>query len=209
MRQLLLDLRRVDPEEHSLKLREHLGSPAVEQVVVIRAHRPLDEVLAQLGEGWVHYPLVEGPSAFYQAVCTPGHSSAGLDPYRREHRQLLELYPRMVASALDGHADPEPFTQLLESHLRREEEHLFGRVEEWTGEPRLARELGYDHQGLRAGLLKLPDYLERVAAGDTTKKMRDAFEIEFFHLFEHHYEREERGLYPLLERLAAARGYEF
>ncbi len=209
MRQLLLDLRKTDSGEHWSKLSQCLFDSDESRVIVVRSRVPLSAPLAKLSQEWRSYPLVDGPSAFYVALCPRGEAPPVLDSYRDEHRRLIELYPAMVRSALEGRVGTEEFVQLMSSHLNREEEELFALVERWTGEPRLARELGYDHQGLRAGLAKLPDFVERVARGETTKKARDAFEIEFFHLFEHHYEREELSLYPLLERLAWARGHEF
>ncbi len=195
-----LDLRRVPAEEAAGRLDEAWSR--LQTPLLVRSFRPLPPTPT----GLVAWPLVDGPSAFFSVYSQPRPQSQALDRLRQDHLELARLYHSSVKQALAGEEltlKPQ-FQHLLIDHLKFEEDHLFGLFSEVVDDERLVRELGYEHQGIRQGLEAYPDFLDRVLGG-CTKKERDSFEIDFFHLIEHHVEREEKALYPLLETLVPER----
>ncbi|MEW6283600.1 MAG: hemerythrin domain-containing protein [Candidatus Eremiobacterota bacterium] len=150
------------------------------------------------------WPLIDGPSAWYFLVHPPVEASPLLDPLRQQHQRLFRLYRQAVAAALEG-GPCEPlgaaFLDLLERHTTAEEKQLYPLYERSLRESRLIRELGWENLGLRRQAPDFGPFLLRVKAGETTRRDRDGFEIDFFHLLEHHVEREEKALFPALERL--------
>jgi hemerythrin-like domain-containing protein len=159
--------------------------------------------------GWLGLDAVKGPSAYRRVwvradVPANGLLKAAID----EHRQIHRDYRETVRLAREG----EPaalelgrrLAAALSNHMAWEEAELYPRLSEFLGEARFVRELGYEHQGLRAALARWPDFLAETHAGNSTRKQIDRFELDLLHLFEHHIEREEEAAYPILERLAIA-----
>lgn len=202
-----LDLRRKPPEEARRQLREQAAVLPAPASLLVRSFAPLRELVAELEGSWTCWPLVDGPSAYFYLLSHPRPAEPALDGLRQQHQEFERLYHAMVATAVER-ADStdlyQRFVSGLEQHLELEERVLFPLFAEVTGDSRTIRELGYEHQGIRRGLERLPGFLERVVAG-ASKKERDAFEIDFFHLIEHHVEREEAALYPVLEALSGER----
>ncbi|MGE0487841.1 MAG: hemerythrin domain-containing protein [Vulcanimicrobiota bacterium] len=202
-----LDLRRQPPDEARRQLRHQAAALPGQASLLVRSFAPLRELVAQLEGSWTCWPLVDGPSAYFYLLSHPRQAEPALDGLREQHLEFERLYHSMVSLAVEKSTDVgvrDRFTSLLEDHLQIEERLLFPLFEEVTGDTRTTRELSYEHQGIRRGLGRLPGFLEKVVAG-ASKKERDAFEIDFFHLIEHHVEREEKALYPVLETLGAER----
>lgn len=199
----ILDLRRRPPDEVAHQLARALERLGDQETLVVQSFSPLLPLLEPPWKGW---PLVDGPSAFYCLIGRERPLAPLLDPVRARHQRLLELYPRMIQTTAEKGEIAiqlrDTFVGLVERQLQDDEEFLLPLVTEVTGEPRLARELGYEQRGIREGLQRLDGFLERVSAG-LPKKEIDRFEIDFFHLIEHHLERQAEGLLPILELVAA------
>lgn len=174
-----LDLRQVGPDA----LEDGLRSLGANQARVVQSRQPLSL------DGFTAWPLVPGPSAFYYLVHAPRPAApAVLDIVRRQHQEIIRLYRA---------ADGPGLESFLLRHMETEEEALYPLYARLV-EERQIRELGYEHLGLRRGL---PEWRELLLRSDVTKRERDAMDIRFFHLFEHHMEREEESLLPVLELL--------
>ncbi len=182
-----LDLRAPGPN-----LTEGLSELRAHQARVLKSRHPLRAEL----EGFTAWPLVPGPSAYYYLVHTPlPQAEPVLEVVREQHCEIVALYREAMALGSDGAA----FEQLLSRHMDTEERTLYPLYQKILQEERLIRELGYEHLGLRRGLPEFRPFLQKMAAGETTKRDKDGFDIRFFHLFEHHMEREEESLLPVLE----------
>lgn len=172
-----LDLRRLGPQA----LPEGLNCLGADQARVVQSRQPLSL------DGFTAWPLVPGPSAFFYLVHRPRPAPAAvLDIVRRQHQEIVRLYRASDGPGLES---------FLLRHMETEEERLYPLYARLV-EERQIRELGYEHLGLRRGL---PEWREFLRAPDSTKRQRDAMDIKFFHLFEHHMEREEESLLPVLE----------
>jgi len=157
--------------------------------------------------GLVIYPLVDGPSAWFYGVHQPGWDvPVRYDHLRQEHARVDPLYRGAVKAAQNGEAErarelARELTELLEGHMRYEETELFPQAAGVLDpQGRILRELGYEHQGVRAGLAKLAPTLERILRGEAANKEVEKLELDLLHMFEHHQEREEEALFPWLER---------
>lgn len=182
-----LDLRHPGPS-----LTQGLTELGAHQARVLKSRQPLRAEL----EGFTAWPLVPGPSAYYYLVHAPRPPAEPvLEVVREQHRQIVALYREAMALGSNGAA----FEQLLSRHMDTEERTLYPLYQQILQEERLIRELGYEHLGLRRGLPEFRPFLEKMAAGETSKRDKDGFDIRFFHLFEHHMEREEESLLPVLE----------
>lgn len=154
------------------------------------------------------YPLVDGPSAWIFGVHQPGWDvPARYDFLREEHARVDPLYRGAVKAAQAGDALRArelagELTELLETHMAFEERELWpAAAAALDPAGRILRELGYEHQGVRAGLARLAPTLEDILAGRVGNKVVEKLELDLLHMFEHHQEREEEALFPWLERV--------
>lgn len=140
---------------------------------------------------------------------TPEKAGTDLENRRQEHAEWLQLFARLKNEALQG-LDTQPTVQALlqsiEAHLQWEEAVLFPRIDQFLGTNRVTRELSYEHQGIRRWLPQLPEVLDGLKpfsswTEDTRRKAWEKLSLDLIHLLEHHIEHEERGPYPLYERL--------
>jgi len=131
---------------------------------------------------------------------------------REEHSELLEtllahqeaLVRGDLASARDLAGE---LHEALEAHARHEEERLLPVLEKgggWSriGEPRFYRD---EHEKLRAMAAEIIEATAALDRDDPAVHREIALLIDREHgfrtLMEHHHEREERGLFPDIERL--------
>ena len=168
-------------------------------------------------ESWnqgTHLCLIDGPSLFVRIYLTPETAGADLENRRQEHAEWLKQFALLKNEALQG-LDTQPKVQALlhsiEAHMQWEEAVLFPRLDQFLSTTRVTRELAYEHQGIRRWLPQLPDVLDGLKPVSTwTEDMRrkawEKFSLDLIHLLEHHIEHEERGPYPLYERLQAKEG---
>lgn len=196
-----LDLRRLPPERVAAGLVEWQQQGPLP--VLVMTNCPLRRMLP---EGFCWWPLVDGPSAYFFLGHRVEPRQPLLEPMRRQHKRLDGLYRQAVNQARNGQAEcvrvGADFCRLLRRHLDFEEGHLYPLYLATVGEQRSLRELGYEHRGIREGLERFEPFLAEVLDGRLTSKQIDAYDIDFFHLLEHHVKREEDGLYPVLEALA-------
>lgn len=189
-----LDLPR-DPSAAREALEQRLASLRDDEAVLVRArHDPRPLV------GFQAWPVVDGPAAWHLLVHRE-RPAPPPDPEAAAAREGWAAVFRLYREAM-GRGDGGPaFARALEAELRREEERLFPRWRAATGDERAPRELGYEIAGIRKGLLRLDEILQGVREGTLTKRERDRYDIDFFHLVEHHVERLERSLLPVLDLL--------
>lgn len=149
--------------------------------------------------------VVPGPSAYYYCSTLKKAETFHLKPLYEQQQKILQLYKRCI------HLDPmdsqerlnigQQFVTELKGHLLFKENLLWPVWREGTQEERVLRELGYEHQGLHKGLKTFMDFVHQIVQEKVSKREKDHYDIEFFHLFEHHMEREQEGFYPCLEWL--------
>lgn len=89
------------------------------------------------------------------------------------------------------------YRKLLLSHIEKQEKKTFPDLKREFPIDRPLRELGYEHRGLERGLEQLPPILQRARDGQLSKKEREQVDLDFFHLLEHHVERERDALSPI------------
>jgi quercetin dioxygenase-like cupin family protein len=143
--------------------------------------------------------LMAGPEAVATVPGVKRH--AALIPFSHDHHHALVEARRLREAAVSG-PDPEAavaaflgfFAAVNVPHFREEEETLFPLVAGFDDARPLIVEALLDHQRLHALVAELPRSL------DVRASMREIGE-----LLEAHVRREERELFPLIERLAAGR----
>ena len=200
-----LDLGRDNAESAHPILAEALAALLDQQGCLLHKFRNPDQLKLQQ-PGWLSFDPVKGPAA-YRRVWIP----QALRTHKRFstacsfHEEFHEGYRQSVKLALAG--DEQGLEQgahlgrALEAHMAWEEATVYPELTAFLGEDRVARELGYEHQGLRAALRRWPDFLECCKSGNSTRKQVESFELDLLHLFEHHVEREEDAVYPIVDRL--------
>lgn len=191
-----LDLPR-EPAEAAAILEARLATLGADEAALVRWRRDLRELL---GEGWQGWPAVDGPAAWYFLV----HRSrprpaphAEVAAARAGWRDAFRRYREAMAAGEGGAA----FERAVRDELEREEQTLFPLWRELTGDERAPRELAYEIVGIRKGLERLDEVLEGVRTGRATRRERERYDIDFFHLVEHHVERLERSVFPVLDLL--------
>ena len=85
-------------------------------------------------------------------------------------------------------------TQLL-AYFEKQEP-LYQKLESLPFVDRAVRELRYEQQGLKRGLAELATALNQARSGCFDKGTRDRIDLDFYHLLEHHIEREQEAIIP-------------
>jgi hypothetical protein len=159
-----------------------------------------------LGAVW---KLIDGPS-IHQTVFT--HNllpEPRLREQRKAHQRWLESFAELREAALKGREVTQRAETLVADILaqqRWEEQTVYPVVASFLGDGRAVRELGYEHLGLQRLLPSLLPCLQELqpGAGAEPEQRRrwERFRLDVVHLLEHHVEHEEKGVFPLYERLA-------
>ena len=126
-----------------------------------------------------------------------GNQLAGL---RRENQRWLDDFRQLRHLALEEGAWSEPADRLTEGillRLRWEEGEIHRALDKFFPTNRPTREMFYEHEGIRRFLPGLKEAL----ASPRGSALWERFSLNLIHLLEHHIEHEERGLYPVYERL--------
>jgi hemerythrin-like domain-containing protein len=191
-----IDLRRLPTVEAKAKLSQALSeSPGPWLVKSSRAWEDPSGLVV---------PLVVGPSAFYW-VCLaaqPGSATEQQSQLAAEYTHLLQSYGEIIRLAVAR--DPSAkrlalvYERDLRGHIRRDETVLFPAIDQFLDDNRFTREMNYDHRGILAGLATFEATLDRCLNGTATRKELDKQELDLQHMLEHHLEREEQGVLPLL-----------
>ncbi len=90
----------------------------------------------------------------------------------------------------------ENYLELLDRHIESQDRGLYLQIARLAPLERALRELGYEHKGLKQGASALPQAIEKHRAGRLEKKARERLDLDFYHLLEHHLERERLALIP-------------
>lgn len=125
------------------------------------------------------------------------------EDFEEECRRLLSDYKPLFEGNLPIDECPafNRYKKLLTSHIRNQEKETFPWLTERLPVTRAVRELGYEHLGLERGLKTLEDALKKSRAGALAKADRDRLDLDFYHLLEHHIERERDEIAPLIDFL--------
>jgi hemerythrin-like domain-containing protein len=157
--------------------------------------------------------LIEGPSLYLRIYVPPGVEPEALEQRRTEHLAWLEQFALLRQEALQGLDTvqrQERLTRSMKEHMDWEEREMFPELDRFLETTRLTRELGYEHQGIRRWLPQLQDLLKGLHPSSPwsealKRKNWEKYALDLIHLVEHHIEHEERGAYPLYERLRQGR----
>lgn len=125
-----------------------------------------------------------------------------LDHLRKENAEWLAAFRELRQQALADrpwHEQAEQLQTSIQRRLRWEEAEIFPALDKFLLSNRPTREMFYEHEGIRR---YLPGLVEALAypRGD---RGWEKFSLDLIHLIEHHIEHEERGLYPVYERLVS------
>lgn len=127
-------------------------------------------------------------------------TAQSLTALRRENAGWLESFAELRSRALAGQEWRADAGQLRETILRRlnwEEREIYPALDKFLLSNRPTREMFYEHEGIRR---YLPELEEALASPERDRRW-ELFSLNLIHLLEHHIEHEERGLYPVYERL--------
>ena len=119
---------------------------------------------------------------------------------QQEQETLLNSYPELFRRAgpvLEDQLWLE-YRETLLKHVEREEKQLFPPACKVLPVERSLKELQYEHQGLKRGLSRMPEVLDAARSGVLSSREREKFDLDYYHLLEHHTEREALAVYPLL-----------
>ena len=144
--------------------------------------------------------LIDGPSMFMRAYFTAPKTGSRLAKLREENQSWLDAFRDLRCLALDGAPWAERAAQLQLSILERlgwEETEIHPPLDKFFPTNRPTREMFYEHEGIRRFL----PGLEEALASPRWSALWERFSLDLIHLLEHHIEHEERGLYPVYERL--------
>lgn len=111
-----------------------------------------------------------------------------------EQSFLLGYYSELFQTL--SPAAEKVYAQRLHHHFERQEAALYPQMETLPFVDRAVRELRYEHQGLKKGLEGLGQTLEEARSRGLAKASKERLDLDFFHLLEHHLEREKEAIYP-------------
>lgn len=183
----LLDLREEALETLPERVKEAWAAPGC----LILSRRP--------SKNWVEslefaHPLRLSSAPLYELILWLEPSQLGALPeeVRVDQRELLDGYHRLFREE----GDLEAYLSRLTEHIRSQEKELFPSVAALAPVERALRELSYEHRGLEKGALRLREAVAQHRRGELEKKDKDRLDLDFYHLLEHHIERERDALYP-------------
>lgn len=137
---------------------------------------------------------------FMRLYFTQEREGTELAALRQENAGWLKSFRQLRALALAGlswQPQAEQLQQAISDRLRWEETEIYPVLDKFLLSNRPTREMFYEHEGIRRYLPQLGEALA-YPQGD---RGWEKFSLNLIHLVEHHIEHEERGLYPVYERL--------
>lgn len=152
---------------------------------------------------WTPLLLTTAPQHEQIAWMRPELEVSIAHPFQEECRRLLDDYEALFDGTLPPGECPHfaKYRELLMSHIRRQEQSTFPNLLRQLPLQRALRELGYEHQGLERGLKSLEHALEKSRNGTLNKAEKERIDLDFYHLLEHHIERERDALSPIVDFL--------
>ncbi len=173
------------------------------QTLLTVSHRPHKKWTATLSFA---QPLVFSSSALYELIFwvpknfdlnLPSEIASEQQRLLDEYRTIFELEEvALRKKALSRYKD------LVLRHITRDESEFYPALLERLPVERALRELSYEHRGLEKGLNELATSLDHAQGDTVTNKERERLDLNFYHLLEHHLERERDALYPAWKILA-------
>ena len=166
------------------------------------ARRPRKNWFSELSK---YHALVMASSAEFEQILWI-HPSASLTvpaEVQKEHEYLLGTYKELFfgEAPLDSCPHWNRYKTTLLQHIASEEQTHFPELIRALPLERAIRELGYEHQGLKRGLERLPAIAKAARSGDLSSKERELFDLDYYHLLEHHLERERTAIWPAISFL--------
>ena len=140
-------------------------------------------------------------SQFEQILWLPESISPRVapDPETEACRLLQDYRPLFEGSEpIDECARWSEYRSLVLTHIQRQENEEFPQLLTSLPAERPVRELGYEHRGLEKGLENLAKAISLSRSGELTNKERDKIDLDYYHLLEHHLEREQEAIYPAI-----------
>lgn len=189
------------PETHDLRADQPDG--LLESIAALWNEQPqgLLTVSRRPSKRWTEaadfaHPLVLSSAALFELVLWIPKASVKPIPQelQAELLSLLSDYKEFFASP-ERDAGTH-YLQKLELHVHSQEETLYSTMARFPHLDRAIRELRYEHQGIVRGLAGLRLAQEAALAESLEKRDKDRLDLDFFHLLEHHLEREIEALYP-------------
>ena len=185
----LLDLRD-QPSESLPVLLEHAWNEATGPMLTV-CRRP--------AKGWTRKltfarPLVLSSAPLYELILWVDSECELTVPgeVEEDQEELLSGYHRLFSEQ----GDLAAYLQRLHRHIQEQEAGIYLQLLSLAPIDRATRELSYEHRGLEQGAEKLAQALRACHQGSLAKKDKERLDLDFFHLLEHHLERERDALFP-------------
>lgn len=155
------------------------------------SHRPSKRWVQQLDFA---HPLRLSSAPLYELILwVPTDTELRLpNSVEQEQKELLEGYKQLF----EKNADEQRYLELLGNHVRSQEEDFYPLFAQLIPAERALRELCYEHRGLEKEGLKLSATLAHHRSNSLSRQARERLDLDFFHLLEHHLERERDALFP-------------
>ena len=184
----LTDLREADLETLPTRVRrewEEHGSG-----LLTLSRRPSKRWTASLDFA---HPLILSSAPLYELILWLDDNQVELPQEDHDEQHfLLEGYRQLFA----GELEVDEYVAQLHQHIARQESELFPHLVSLAPVERATREMGYEHRGLEKEAKKLAVAVAGFLAGKFEKADRDRLDLDFYHLLEHHVERERDALIP-------------
>lgn len=183
----LIDLRQEQIETLPERVRALWSPPAM----LVLSRRPSNRWMKGLDFA---VPLRLSSAPLYELVLwiESGRPAELPQDIRQEHEELLRGYHRLFREQ----EDLEAYLALLDRHIREQESRVYPAIAAAAPLERALRELSYEHRGLEKGAARLREAVARHRQGQLDKKDKDRLDLDFYHLLEHHIERERDALLP-------------
>ena len=195
---LQVDLLKEPPERLPELLNETLNKTE-HSAVLWTARRPRKRWYTGLSD-WQALLLSSAPQYELILWLAPNISIQLPEELRQESDFLLSAYHGLFQGQPDVSSCPkwQKYRDTLNNHIKRQETKSYPALVSKMPLARAIRELGYEHRGLEKGLETLPTFLERSRKGELAPKEREKLDLDFYHLLEHHLERETEAIYPAM-----------
>lgn len=199
-----VDHRQVPPDDLPELLQKELRQLSNDALFWV-ARRPKKRWFSAL-TNWTALVLSTAPQYEQILWLRPGTCPVVPKELSTEANILLSDYKDLFQGADEASNCPRftSYKNTLTDHVSRQEKVSFPKIlEKWPLE-RPLRELGYEHQGLIRGLATMEQKVSLARRGELEKRERDRLDLDFYHLLEHHVERELEALYPAMIFLSGA-----